>query len=60
MGGKTWLANEAHLSRQAITAIVSKDGNPKYRNLTKVLAPLGLRFKVEPTGIKPKKHLSPA
>jgi probable addiction module antidote protein len=47
MGGKTWLAHEAHLSRQAITAIVSKDGNPKYRNLTRVLAPMGLRFKVE-------------
>ena len=47
MGGKTWLAHEAHLSRQAITAIVSKNGNPKYRNLTRLLAPMGLRFKVE-------------
>ncbi len=46
MGGKTWLAREAHLSRQAITAIVSKDGNPMYRNLTRVLAPMGLRFKI--------------
>ena len=58
MGGKTWLANQAHLSRQAITAIVSKDGNPKYRNLTRVLAPMGLRFKVEATGTGKKKHLA--
>jgi probable addiction module antidote protein len=49
MGGKTWLSHEAHLSRQAITAIVSKNGNPKYRNLTRVLAPMGLRIKVEAT-----------
>lgn len=58
MGGKTWLAHEAHLSRQAITAIVSKDGNPKYRNLTRVLAPMGLRFKVEVTGTARKKLVS--
>jgi probable addiction module antidote protein len=60
LGGKTWLAKEAHLSRQAITAIVSKDGNPKYRNLTRVLAPMGLRFKVEATVPTRKKQLARA
>lgn len=60
MGGKTWLAHQAHLSRQAITAIVSKDGNPKYRNLTRVLAPMGLRFKVEATVVSRKKQLAHA
>lgn len=58
MGGITWLSHETHLTRAAIYAILSEEGNPKYENLLKVLVPLGLRLNVAPLVIQRKRELA--
>ena len=60
MGGVTWLAHEAHLTRATIYKILSREGNPKYDSLLKVLTPLGLRLNVTPAGTGGKRQLSHA
>ena len=46
MGSVTWLSEVTHLTRATLYKILSKEGNPKYNTLLKVLPPLGLRLNV--------------
>ena len=46
LGGISWLSRETHLSRPSLYKILSKQGNPKYDSLAKVLSAFGLRLNV--------------
>lgn len=49
MGGMTWLQGKTHITRQGLHALLSKNGNPRYGNLEKVLAAFDLRLEVKRT-----------
>jgi probable addiction module antidote protein len=55
MGGIAWLAQEAHMTRAAIYRILSESGNPKYQNLVRLLAPMGLRINVAAVVVRNKR-----
>lgn len=45
--GMQWLASEAHLNRENLYRMLSKEGNPELRSLYALLDALGLRLSVE-------------
>lgn len=46
--GMSGIAREASLSRESLYRTLSKDGNPEFLTVLKVLKALGLRLSVEP------------
>lgn len=60
MGGMTWLEGKTHITRQALYALLSKGGNPKYENLEKVLSAFDLRLAVKSRAHHGKKQFAHA
>jgi probable addiction module antidote protein len=46
LGGISWLSRETRLSRPSLYKIMSRQGNPKFDSLAKVLLAFGLRLNV--------------
>ncbi len=57
MGGITWLQGKTHITRMALYQILSKDGNPKFMNLERVLSAFDLRLAVKSTSKSAKKEM---
>lgn len=47
-GGMTAIAEQTSLSRESLYRALSKEGNPRFDTLTKVLGAAGLRFSITP------------
>jgi probable addiction module antidote protein len=48
LGSMTKLAEEADLAREALYKSLSRQGNPRFETLTKILTAAGLRLSVTP------------
>lgn len=46
--GATALASETGIARQALYKMCSAEGNPSFKNVTKLLAALGLEITIQP------------
>jgi probable addiction module antidote protein len=51
-GGVAQLSKATHLNREALYRTLSEGGNPRLDTLSKVLAAMGLRIGVVPTGVR--------
>ena len=48
VGSMSKLAEETHLAREALYNSLSREGNPRFDTLTKVLSAAGLRLSIAP------------
>lgn len=48
--GATALASETGIARQALYKMCSSEGNPSFKNISKLLAAMGLEITVQPKG----------
>jgi len=47
-GGMTTIAKKTHVSRSSLYKTLSKQGNPEFNSISKLLHSMGLRLTVEP------------
>lgn len=51
-GGMSSVAQKAHLKRESLYRMLSKEGNPELNSIFNLLHAVGLRLTVEPEGLK--------
>jgi probable addiction module antidote protein len=60
MGGITWLQRKTNLTRATLYQLLSKEGNPRYESLERVLSAFHLRLAVKETSSFGKRELAKA